>query len=228
MPKLLLWDIDGTIISSGGCGEASLRLAVRDFFGCDDDLKDIEIAGRTDTRIARQLLRKYGRKETVEAIDALLGRYLHHLPQLLPQRKGVLLPGVADVLDVLARRDDVVLALLTGNLAAGAEHKLSHYGVWQYFRFGAYADDHFDRNELGPVAMKRARELGYEFSAHDVWVLGDTPHDIACARAFGAKALAVATGAFPSAQLAQHKPDALFENMVDTAGVVSLLAGEVD
>ena len=118
--------------------------------------------------------------------------------------------------------------MLTGNLAAGAEHKLSHYGVWQYFRFGAYADDHFDRNELGPVAMKRARELGYEFSPHDVWVLGDTPHDIACARAFGAKALAVATGAFLSAQLSEHKPDALFENMVDTAGVVSVLAGEVD
>lgn len=223
MPKLLLWDIDGTIISSGGSGEASLRLAVREVFGADDDLRDIEIAGRTDTRIARQLLRKYGRPETAEGIAEILDCYLRILPGLLPQKAGRLLPGVGEVLAELAKRDDVVLALLTGNLAAGAQHKLSHYGVWHYFGFGAFADDHHERNELGPIAMKRARELGHDFAAQDVWVLGDTPHDIACARAFGAKALAVATGVFTSAELSRHEPDAVLEDMTDTALVVSTL-----
>lgn len=223
MPKLLLWDIDGTIISSGGCGEASLRLAVRDHFGCDDDLKDIEIAGRTDTRIARQLLRKYGRVETEEAVSSLLGRYLHHLPILLPQRLGSVLPGVGEVLAALARRDDVVLALLTGNLVEGARQKLTRYGVWHYFGFGAYADDHFDRDKLGPIALSRALERGHEFAPSDVWVLGDTPHDIACARAFGANALAVATGGFTVDALAGHKPDALFADMSDLHGVLNAL-----
>lgn len=223
MPKLLLWDIDGTIISSGGCGEASLRLAVREIFGTEDDLRDIEIAGRTDTRIARQLLRKYGRPETDEGIAEIVNCYLRILPILLPQKVGRLLPGVGEVLAALAPREDVVLALLTGNVVAGARHKLSHYGVWHYFAFGAYADDHHERNELGPIAMKRARELGHDFAPQDVWVIGDTPHDIACARAFEAKVLAVATGNFNSTALAEFKPDALFEDMMDTSRVVATL-----
>jgi phosphoglycolate phosphatase len=223
MRKLLLWDIDGTIITSGGCGEASLRLAVKEVFGKDDDLRDIEIAGRTDTRIARQLLRKYERAETQEGIDEILNCYLRHLPILLAQRAGRLLPGVGAVLEELAGRSDLVQALLTGNVVAGAQHKLSHYGVWHYFGFGAYADDHFDRNQLGPIALMRARERGYDFKACDVWILGDTPHDIECARAFGAKALAVATGNFSLAALAACQPDALFSDMNDCAAVVAAL-----
>jgi phosphoglycolate phosphatase-like HAD superfamily hydrolase len=223
MRKLLLWDIDGTIIASGGAGEASLRLAVRDIFGTEDDLRDIEIAGRTDSLIARQLLKKYGRAETPESIGGIIECYLGYLPKLLAERAGRLLPGVTDALSALATRDDVVLALLTGNVAAGAEKKLSHYGVWHFFGFGAYADDHFDRNELGPVALRRARELGHDFSAQDVWVIGDTPHDIACARAFGGKALGVATGGYAVDALEKCKPDALFVDLSDTAAVVKTL-----
>ena len=226
MATLLLWDIDGTIITSGGCGEAALRLAVRDYFGSDDDLGDIEIAGRTDTRIARQLLTKYGHAITPEAIDAVVARYLHHLPILLPQKLGRVLPGIPEILSALARRSDIVQALLTGNVVAGARHKLAHYGVWEHFAFGAYADDHHERNELGPIALQRARELGHNFAPQDVWVLGDTPHDIACARAFGARALAVATGIFTQAQLAEHAPDALFADLSDTHAVIETLTGK--
>ena len=221
---LLLFDIDGTLLTSGGCGERALRLAARDEFGVEDDLSDIEIAGRTDTGIARQLLRKYGRAETEEAITALLQRYLRHLPRLLPEVRGRLLPGVSDLLAALKPRADVVLALLTGNLARGAEHKLSHYGVWHYFEFGAFADDHHERNRLGPFALARAAERGHTVALSRTFVIGDTPHDIACARAIGAKAVAVATGGFRSEKLAPHSPDVLLDDLSDLAATFRAFA----
>jgi phosphoglycolate phosphatase-like HAD superfamily hydrolase len=212
---LLLFDIDGTLLTTGGCGERALRMAVRDAFGADDDLRGIEIAGRTDTGIARQLLRKYGRPETNEAALEFLEAYLRHLPRLLPEVPGRLLPGVVELLEALKPRKDVVLALLTGNLARGAEHKLSHYGVWHHFEFGAYADDHHERDKLGPFALARARERGHDVAASRTFVIGDTPHDISCARAIGAKVMAVATGVFARERLASHAPDFLFDDLAD-------------
>ena len=220
---LLLFDIDGTLLTSGGCGECALRLAVRDTFGVHDDLHEIEIAGRTDTGIARQLLRKHGRPETAEAIAALLGNYLCHLPVLLRESQGRLLPGVEALLPLLQPREDVVLGLLTGNLERGAEHKLSHYGVWKYFGFGAFADDHHERDRLGPFALSRARERGHAVALSRTFVIGDTPHDISCARAIGAKAVAVATGVFRSEQLASHTPDILLEDLGDMAATLHAL-----
>jgi len=210
---LLLFDIDGTLITTGGCGERALRLAVLDEFGVDDDMADIEIAGRTDTSIARQLLKKHARPETEAAIRGILDSYLRHLPRLLPEVQGRLLPGVVELLAALKPREDVILALLTGNLVRGAQHKLSHFGVWHYFEFGAYADDHHLRNELGPFALARAAERGHAVSVSRTYVIGDTPHDISCARAIGAKAVAVATGGFPPEQLAPHSPDVLLEDL---------------
>jgi phosphoglycolate phosphatase-like HAD superfamily hydrolase len=212
---LLLFDIDGTLVTTGGCGEQALRLAVRDELGVEEDMREIEIAGRTDTLIARQLLRKHGRPETEEGIRGILESYLRHLPRLLPEVQGRLLPGVGDLLSALQSRADVVLALLTGNLARGAQHKLSHYGVWHYFEFGAYADDHHERDRLGPFALARAAERGHAVSVSRTFVIGDTPHDISCARAIGAKAVAVATGGFRSENLAVHSPDVLLEDLGD-------------
>lgn len=211
---LLLWDIDGTLLTTGGCGERALRCAVRDFFGAEDDLRDIEIAGRTDTSIARQLLRKYRHDE--ERGLEVLEHYLRHLPVFLPQMQGRLLPGVPELLAELRQRPDVVLALLTGNLERGAKLKLGHYGIWDYFAFGAFADDHHERNQLGAFALQRARERGHSVSLHRTFVIGDTPHDIACARAFGAKAVGVATGGSPYEKLAASQPDALFQDLSDT------------
>ena len=220
---LLLFDIDGTLIRSGGCGERALRLAVRDSFGVDDDLRDIEIAGRTDTGIARQLLRKHGRAETEEEIAAVLENYLRHLPVLLRETQGQLLPGVQSLLTLLQPRGDVVLGLLTGNLKRGAKHKLLHYGVWDYFAFGAFADDHHERDRLGPFALSRATERGHEIPLSRTFVIGDTPHDISCARAIGAKAFAVATGGFRAEQLAPHTPDILLENLGDISATLRAL-----
>ena len=223
--KLLLFDIDGTLLTSGGAGERALRLGFRDRFGIDDDLSSIEIAGRTDSGIVREMLAAHRLPATPENIAAFLDGYLHHLAQEIPRTPGRLLPGILPLLDALQPRADIVLALLTGNLARGAEIKLRHYGVWHYFEFGAFADDHHDRNQLGPFAQARARaQRGIEFPPERIFVLGDTPHDIACARAIGAKAIAIATGKFSQADLAAHTPDFLFEDLSDLDAVLAAIA----
>jgi phosphoglycolate phosphatase len=222
--KLILFDIDGTLLTSGGAGERALRHAVRERFGAEDDLKTIEIAGRTDSGIARQVLQKYGLPPTPENIGAFLDTYLHHLSRLLPAASGRLLPGIMPLLEALHRRSDAVLGLLTGNMRRGAEIKLTHYGVWHFFEFGAYADDHHDRNELGRFARRRALEQrGIEFAPENIFILGDTPHDIACARAIGAKAVAIATGGFTREMLAEQGPDLLFDDLGDVAGVLGAM-----
>lgn len=223
--KLFLFDIDGTLLTSGGAGERALRLGFRDRFGIDDDLSSIEIAGRTDSGIVREMLAAHRLPATPENIAAFLDGYLHHLAQEIPRTPGRLLPGILPLLDALQPRADIVLALLTGNLARGAEIKLRHYGVWHYFEFGAFADDHHDRNQLGPFAQARARaQRGIEFPPERIFVLGDTPHDIACARAIGAKAIAIATGKFSQADLAAHTPDFLFEDLSDLDAVLAAIA----
>ena len=221
---LFLFDIDGTLIASGGAGEHSLRLAIQDEFGVEDSLGDIEIAGRTDKLITLNILKKYGVEPTPERVTQFLDRYLSHLTQELPRKAGRLLPGILPLLDALKARPHVALALLTGNLVRGAELKLTHYGVWNYFEFGAFADDHTDRNRLGPVAQARALERhGVEFPPERIFVLGDTPHDIACGRAIGAKTVAIATVSWTRASLAEHQPDYLFDDLSDVAGVIAAL-----
>jgi phosphoglycolate phosphatase-like HAD superfamily hydrolase len=223
--KLLLFDIDGTLLTSGGAGERALRLGFRDRFGIDDDLSSVEIAGRTDSGIVREMLAAHRLPATPENIAAFLDGYLHHLAEEIPRTPGRLLPGILPLLDALQPRADIVLALLTGNLARGAEIKLRHYGVWHYFEFGAFADDHHDRNQLGPFAQARARaQRGIEFPPERVFVLGDTPHDIACARAIGAKVIAIATGKFSQADLAAHAPDFLFDDLADSDAVLAAIA----
>jgi phosphoglycolate phosphatase len=222
--KLLLFDIDGTLLTSGGAGERALILGFKDRFGIDDDFKTIDIAGRTDSGIAQQVFRKHRIAETPENLAAFFDGYLHRLATLLPTTPGRLLPGILNLLEALKERDDVVVGLLTGNLARGAELKLTHYGVWHYFEFGAFADDHHDRNELGRFACARALERsGCDFPAEQIYILGDTPHDIACARAIGAHAIAVATGGFTREQLLQAAPDHFFDDLSDLARVLALL-----
>ena len=222
--KLILFDIDGTLITSGGAGERSLRMAIRDRFGRDDDLEGIEIAGRTDTGIARQIFDRHGVQPTPENLGAFFDRYLHHLSTELGRSQGALLPGTLDLLNALGKRPNLAIALLTGNLSRGAEIKLTHYGIWEFFEFGAYADDSADRNQLGKYARARALERhGVEFLPGDIYVIGDTPHDIDCGRAFGAKTVAIATGNYTRSQLASHRPDYIFDDLSNVNEVIATL-----
>jgi len=221
--KLLLFDIDGTLLTSGGAGERALRRGFRERFGIDDDLTRVEIAGCTDSGIARRMLATHELPETPENLAAFFDGYLHFLAQELPASEGSLLPGIVPLLEALKPRTDVVLALLTGNLERGAELKLTHFGVWHYFEFGAYADDHHERDQLGHFARTRAQKKhGVEFPPERIFVLGDTPHDISCARAIGAKAVAIATGKFSRAELGALAPDFLFDDLADVPKVLEI------
>lgn len=224
--KLFLFDIDGTLLLTGRAGEHALRLGFKERFGVDDDLSSISFAGSTDSAIVRQMFAAHGIPATPENIADLLDGYVHHLATELPRREGRVLPGIVELLEALKSRDDCVLGLLTGNIEKGAELKLSHYGVWDFFEFGAYADDHIDRNKLGPVAHARAADKhGISFDADDVFVIGDTPKDIDCARAAGFRAVAVATGSYTAEELAEHRPDFLFESLADARDVMDKLLG---
>lgn len=225
--RLLLFDIDGTLITSGGAGEAALKDAMRSRFAVEEDLAGVILAGATDARIARELLEKHGISVSPENVAALLDTYLGHLSERIGRHDGKLLPGIVPLLNVLSHREDAVLALLTGNVSRGAEIKLTHYGVWDFFEFGAFADDHHDRNELGKFARARALERhGEEFPPSRIYVIGDTPKDIECGRAIGACTVAIATGHYSAAELKEHSPDFLFEDLSDTDRVVSHLFGE--
>lgn len=204
-----------------------MRAAFKERFGVDDDLSSISFAGSTDGAIARQMFAPHNIPPTAENIADLFDGYVHHLALELPRREGKVLPGIFELLEALHGREDCVLGLLTGNIEKGAELKLSHYGVWDFFEFGAFADDHVDRNKLGPVAHSRAVERhGISFEPEDVFVLGDTPRDIDCARAAGFVAVAIATGSCGKDELAAHGPDFLFEDLSDTLGVLATLLGK--
>jgi phosphoglycolate phosphatase-like HAD superfamily hydrolase len=224
--RLLLFDIDGTLITSGGAGEWALRDAMKARFGIDEDLGGILLAGATDKKIAVAMLEKNGLAPSPENITALLDEYLGHLETRIPKHNGRVLPGMIELLEVLAKREEAVLALLTGNVVRGAEIKLTHYGVWHHFEFGAFADDHHDRNELGKFARARAIDRhGIEFPPEKIYVIGDTPRDIECGRAIGAKTVAIATGHYSLEELAEHTPDFLFRDFSETERVVECLLG---
>ncbi len=216
MKTLLLWDIDGTLITSGGAGMRALRAALQTVFGIDGSISDIDFAGRTDLWIMRQIFAKFALPATEENFTRLADGYVAALPAQLADRGVKALPGVPDLLEDALARGGMALGLLTGNLRRGAEAKLRSRDLWRYFPFGAFADDGEDRNGLGPHALRRARRHhGVEFPAARTWVIGDTPFDVGCARAFGARALAVATGRYSADELRASGPDALFADLAD-------------
>ena len=212
--KLLLWDIDGTILHTGKAGETALNHALEKLHGISHGLRGLEIAGRTDRWIVEQLLAREGLPHGERDIARFLDVYVERLAEELPRRKGGLHPGVLGILEEAHRRPDLVQGLLTGNIEKGARLKLTRYGVNHFFAFGAFADDSPVRNELGPHAQRRAQDrIGEEFPPERIYIIGDTPHDVACARAIGAKAIAVATGSFSEKELASCGADAVFTDL---------------
>jgi phosphoglycolate phosphatase len=213
---LILWDIDGTILHSAGGGMRAMRSSLQAVFGITEPITDVEFAGRTDPWIVRRILRKFGLPESQENVDRYLNGYVSALPEHMRAAGARVLPGVETLLDAAESIEEVSQGLLTGNIRKGAETKLAFHGLWHHFPFGAFADDSEIRNELGPHALRRAREhSGVSFEPGRVWVIGDTPHDIACARAVGVRVLAVATGGTTASDHSAHAPDALMESLED-------------
>lgn len=225
MNKLILWDIDGTIIVSHGAGVRAMERGLAKRFGVKCDLSQIDWAGRTDSWITGEVFRHVGLPDTPQNSHDYLEAYLELLPiELRDGPQGQVLPGVMELLETLHHRKDLAQGLLTGNLKRGAELKLTHFKVWHYFEFGAYADDSSVRNDLGPHALRRAKDRhAVDFPPDRTFIIGDTPYDIECGKVIGARTIAVATGKYTVAELAAHRPTAVFENFADTAAFLRVI-----
>ncbi len=223
--RLLLFDIDGTLVRGGPAKHAFVD-AMRETYGTPGDFERVSFAGKTDPQIARELLVGAGLEH--ERIDRGLAelwrRYLGHLEDRLAHDPVDVLPGVRALLEALEAFEDVGIGLLTGNIADGARLKLASGGLWGHFRFGSYGSDHEEREELPAIAVERARALwGDVVAAESAVVIGDTPRDVACGRAGGTRTVAVATGHYDVSELRTAGPDHLLEDLGDTDRVVEIL-----
>ncbi|MCX8155683.1 MAG: HAD hydrolase-like protein [Verrucomicrobiae bacterium] len=209
MVRLALFDIDGTLIRTHGAGVKAFARAFAVEFGLGNGTETMSFAGRTDTSLVREFLRQHGREATPEDMRRFFDCYIFLLDHYLRESTGGVIPGVTQFITALqTQHPPPVLGLLTGNIRLGAEIKLRHFGLWGPFVTGAFADDHEDRNEIARIALARGRALlGDSLQPHEVLVVGDTPHDIRCGRAIGAKTLAVATGGATLSELQHHAPD---------------------
>jgi phosphoglycolate phosphatase-like HAD superfamily hydrolase len=212
--QILLFDIDGTLVRTGGAGKAAMELALQAAFGIPDLHDVVPYSGRTDRAIGRDLLTVHGIEPTLANQVRLQDAYLSHLPQSLRTHGGITCPGIVELLPRLEGQTGVLLGLLTGNVRSGAKHKLGHFGLWDYFVCGGFGDEHFERDDVARMAITEVRaHLRRDFDLADVWVIGDTPLDVRCARAIGARAVAVATGWHPLEELAEHAPDVLLSDL---------------
>lgn len=227
MRKLVLFDIDGTLVLTGGAGMRAMNRACEALVGHPDALSGMPLAGRTDRIILGDIVARTGRELDDELLAALRDTYLANLREEIERPgKGVkaVMPGVRELLDVLAGRGDIFVGLLTGNFEAGARIKLEHFDLWKYFRCGAYGDDAADRNALVPFALERARGCGLpDLAPEHVLVVGDTPHDVACARAADAVPVGVATGGFSAEQLRESGAAIVFQDLSNTQDFLGLL-----
>ncbi len=225
--RLVLFDVDGTLLSASGAGRRALGRALVDVFGTAGPIDSYDFHGGTDPQIVRDLLGAAGLPvaEILAREAELFARYLEHLEAELGDGRGVrLYPGVAALVEALAGEPDCVVGLLTGNIEPGARLKLRSTGLWPRFRLGAYGSDDADRTRLPAVAARRAEVLvGRTFRGRDLVVIGDTPRDVGCGRAFGAVCLAVATGRHPVADLEACTPDHVFPDLSDLDRVMAAI-----
>ncbi len=218
-----LFDIDGTLLSSGGAGKAALEAALVSEFSLREEVQRVPYSGRTDRAIIRDLFQLHQIEESDLHWQRLQAAYLRNLPQCLAGHAGQVLPGIANLLEQLHARQDVVLGLLTGNTRQGAKAKLEHYGLYHYFRFGGFGNRHFCRNDVAREALAAVHaHLNGSVHPHRLWVIGDTPLDVECARAIGARVAAIATGWHSRAELAAAGPDLLLDDLSDPRPLLEL------
>jgi phosphoglycolate phosphatase len=225
--RLVLFDVDGTLISAGRAARESILAALSSVLGWEGSADGNDFSGKTDPQILRELVADSVGSSRFEAtLSAVLDRYVHELALRLRPEAVVSKPGVPALLDRLARDPRVTLGLLTGNIERGARMKLEPPGFNRYFPFGAFGDDSADRYCLPAVAIARAREsTGREFSGRSVVIVGDSVHDVLCGRSLDARAIAVATGPTPAERLAAERPDALFSDFADVERAAEAILG---
>jgi phosphoglycolate phosphatase-like HAD superfamily hydrolase len=219
-PKVFLFDIDQTLIVSGGAGMTAMTRAFERIWGIEDGFAGVAFAGRTDPAIIKEALANHGLLEENPrpAIESFRDRYLVELRGTIKEKEGRVLPGVIELLTALQGVPHCQVGVATGNFIDGARIKLSHYGLWQRFSGGAFGDDAEDRGELVGVGIERFRQAaGADLQARDFVVVGDTPNDVAAAKANGALAVAVATGFSGEEELQEAGADIVFKDLSDTA-----------
>ena len=221
---ICLFDIDGTLLDSGGAGQRSILHMLEEEFQVSAPVEGIPTAGRTDHAIMVDLFKYFDIPNTSQNRKRFETAYLDLLTEKLKERKGRVLPGIKLILEALSKHAHVDLGLLTGNFEHGARKKLEHYDLNHFFDFGAYGDHHSDRNDVAHEALKqiRKRHAPESVEATSVWVIGDTPSDIHCARAIGANVIAVATGVYPLEDLRDCEPDYLFAHFEEIEPLLSL------
>ena len=224
---LILFDIDGTLVLTGGAGVRAMNRACQALVRNEDAMSGIVFAGRTDWSILDDILRKHGHTLDEAVMDELRQEYVRHLAEEI-QHPGVgvknTMPGIRPLLDELEGREDAALGLLTGNFIEGARIKLEYFDLWRYFPCGAFGGDASNRNDLVPVAVQRARECGVaEVAPANVLVVGDTPSDVECALVAGATPIAVATGRYTMDELREAGAEIVFKDLSDTNAFLSLL-----
>ena len=214
--RLVLFDIDGTLIRSNGAGVKAFGKAFASEFGLDSDITErMKFAGRTDVSLVREMFAQSGLTPSPAHFQRFFASYVFWLDHLLPACGGHVCPGVREFLAELeAGPQPPLVGLLTGNIRLGAEIKLRHFQLWDTFRMGAFADDAEERDEIAAVARARGGQLlAGPLHGEEIVVIGDTPHDVRCGRAIGARVLAVATGGASPEQLRAHAPDWLVDDL---------------
>jgi phosphoglycolate phosphatase len=221
--KILLFDIDGTLVLTGGAGLRAMTRALEEVFGVRGGMDDVPMAGRTDAWILSQVAAKHGFSCDADALERFRDTYVTYLARevhLPGPRKGMM-PGVRPLLDTLALRDDAYLALLTGNFERGARIKLEYFDLWRYFACGAFGDDALERNGLLRKALGAVRACGGPVAQpSDVVVIGDTPLDVAVAAAGGVRSIAVATGSHDVRSLRESGADVVLPDLSDVEVVL--------
>jgi len=225
--RLVLFDIDGTLLSASGAGRRAMHRAFLDVYGTAGPIDAYDFRGKTDRVIVRDLLAAAGLEANAVAAREVefFARYLQQLEvEIGDGSRVVVYPGVSRLVQALAACDHCVVGLLTGNIEGGARLKLGPTGLWPHFRLGAYGSDEADRTRLPAIAARRAEMLvGRPFRGGDLVIVGDTPLDVGCARAFGARAIAVGTGWHSVDDLAACAPDHVFPDLADTERVMAAI-----
>jgi len=222
---VLFWDIDGTLLTTGKGGVPAWERAVREVTGHDFELASIRIPGLTDFQIAVRTFELLGVDADPATLERMVSRYESLLPEYLPQRKGQVMPNVRDILDATRDRSDIRSYLLTGNTRGGAKAKLTHYHLFDYFADGAFAQDAGERSTIAIRALELARRAG-SVEDESLFVIGDTPHDIDCANAIGARTIAVATGGYSLEELQSHHPWRALSELPPVGEFLELIGGD--